>query len=72
MQLKITIFIHFHPRQACTEVLDVVISCLTLSTSFYMMHVKFYMHKILTAAGNFCKNFQHNLQNLNAADIFQF
>ena len=36
------------------------------------MHIKFYMHEILTAAGNFYKIFPCNIHNLNAADIFQF
>ena len=36
-----------------------------------MMHVKFYVHENLTAAGNFNKIFPCNIQNLNAADIFQ-
>ena len=35
------------------------------------MHVEFYTHEILTAAGNFYI-FSCNMQNLNAADIFQF
>ena len=46
--------------------------CLTVFTNFYINHVKFYVHENLTAAGNFCKIFPCNLQNVNAADIFQF
>ena len=54
------------------EVLHVFVTCLILFTSFYVVHVKFYMHEILTAAGNFHKNFPCNFQNANAADVFQF
>ena len=35
------------------------------------MHVKFFMHAQLTAAGNFYKLFLCTVQNLDAADIFQ-
>ena len=49
----------------CTEISHV-------SASFYMTHVKFYMHENLTAAGNSYKIFPCNIQNLNAADISQF
>ena len=40
---------------SCIEVLNAFVSCRTLFESFYMMHKKFYMHEILTAAGNFFK-----------------
>ena len=45
------------PTRACTEVLKDFESCLTLVTSFYMIHVKFDMHQNLTTAGNFHKMF---------------
>ena len=59
-------------RPPCIEVLHVFVSCLTLVTSFYMMHAKFYMHESLVAAGKLYKNFPCNIQNLNAADTFKF
>ena len=61
-----------YPRQASIEVLHVFVKWLTLFTSFYMMHVKFFMHEMLTAAGKFYKIFPNNIQNLNATDTFQF
>ena len=36
------------------------------------MHVKFYMHENLTAVRNFHKNFECNIQILNAANVFDF
>ena len=36
-----------------------------------MMHTNFYMHEILTAAGNFYKFFACNIQTLNAVDMIQ-
>ena len=36
------------------------------------MHVKFYKHKNVTAAGKSYKVFTYNIHNLNATDIFQF
>ena len=45
------------PNRACIKIFDVFVSCLTLSTSLYIMHVKFYIHEILTTAGNFIEIF---------------
>ena len=61
-----------HTSWSCIEVLHVFGSCLTLFASFYMMHIKFYMHEILTAAGNFYNFFPCNIENPNAVDIFHF
>ena len=57
----------------CIEVLHVFASFLTFYTSFYMMYVNFYMHEIFTTLlqGTY-KIFPCNIQNLNAADLFQF
>ena len=35
------------------------------------MHVRFYMHENLAAAGNIYKRISYNIQYLNTADIFQ-
>ena len=52
--------------RACLEVLYVPVSCLTLFTRLHMMHVEFYMHENLTAAGNFNKIFHGNTKFFHA------
>ena len=54
------------------RVLHVFASCLTLSTSFYTLHVKLSMHEILATAVKFYKIFPWNIENLNAAGKTQF
>ena len=58
-----------NPSWSWIEVLEVFVSCLTFLASFYMMHTKFYMYEILTAAENFYNFFPYKIQNLKAADI---
>ena len=57
-------FIENHIR-ACIEVLHVFVSCVTLFTSFYMMHVKLCMHENLTAANSY-KIFPCNCHSISA------
>ena len=64
-------FFIFRSSRVCIGVLHAFVNCLTLFTTSYRMHVKFCMHGNLTDARNFYGNFPFNMQNLNAADMFQ-